>query len=86
MVRSQCYLCTIVSTNVYLSNLLKYYFQPGQVPHIIIVTGPPCIPGQDLNPGPFSLVKSALLTDLTRPDNIEISACQCVHSGRKMGD
>ncbi len=35
--------------------------------HIIIVTGPPTVPGRELNPGPLSFEASALLTELTRP-------------------
>ncbi len=33
---------------------LKLVFQPGRAPHIMIVTGPPTVPGQDLNPEPLS--------------------------------
>ncbi len=44
---------------------LKANFQPGRAPHIIIVTGPPTVPGRDLNPGPLSFEASALLTELT---------------------
>ncbi len=32
------------------------------------MTGPPTVPGWDLNPGPLSFEASALLTELTRPD------------------
>ncbi len=31
------------------------------------MTGPPTVPGRDLNPGPLSFEASALLTELTRP-------------------
>ncbi len=45
---------------------LKANFQPGRAPHIIIVTGSPTLPGQDLNPGPLSLDERAILIGLTR--------------------
>ncbi len=32
------------------------------------MTGPPAVPGRDLNPGPLSFEASALPTELTRPD------------------
>ncbi len=32
------------------------------------MTGPATVPGRDLNPGPLSLEESALLTELTGPD------------------
>ncbi len=51
---------------------LKASIQPGRAPHIIIVTGPPTLPGEDLNPGPLSLDESPLLTELTRPEYIEL--------------
>ncbi len=47
---------------------LKANFQPGQAPHIIIVTGPPTVHGWDLNPGPLSFEASPLKTELTRSD------------------
>ncbi len=46
---------------------LKASFQPGRAPHIIIVAGPPTVPGRHLNPRPLSLEESALLTKLMRP-------------------
>ncbi len=48
--------------------LLKASFQTGRAAHIIIVTGPPTVPGQDLNPGRLSLEESSLLSELTRPE------------------
>ncbi len=36
------------------------------------MTGPPTVPGRDLNPGPLSFEASALLTELTRPDKSQI--------------
>ncbi len=47
---------------------LKANFQSGWATHIIIVTGPPTLPGQDLNLGPLSFEASAFLMELTRPD------------------
>ncbi len=47
---------------------VKASFQLGRAPHIIIVTGPPSVPGWDLNPGTLSLEAGILLTKLTRPD------------------
>ncbi len=46
--------------------MLKARFQPGQAPHIIIVTRPPTVPGRELNPGPLSLEDNALLNVLAR--------------------
>ncbi len=34
-----------------------------------MVTRPPTVPGWDLNPQPFNLEESAILTELMRPDN-----------------
>ncbi len=39
------------------------------------MTGPPTVPGMDLNPGPLSFETSALLTELTRPDKVYMSPC-----------
>ncbi len=49
--------------------------------HIIIVTGPPTVPGWDLNPGPLSFEASALLTELTIPDKLYITyLCTVYHA------
>ncbi len=37
-----------------------------------MVTGPPNVSGQDLNPGPLSLEESTLLTELMRTDEGEL--------------
>ncbi len=44
----------------------KLVFNLVEHPHSIIVTGPPTVPGQHLNPGPLNLEASALLPELTR--------------------
>ncbi len=40
-----------------------------------MVTGPPTVLGWDLNPGPLNFEASALLTELTRPDDIVDKLC-----------
>ncbi len=47
---------------------LKASFQPGWASHIFIVTEPPTVPCQDLNPRPLSLAANALMTGLSMPD------------------
>ncbi len=37
--------------------------------HIIIMTGPPTVPGRNLNSGPLGLEECAIVSALTRPDN-----------------
>ncbi len=37
------------------------------------MTGLPTVPDRDLNPGPLSFEASAFLTELTRPDNFDLS-------------
>ncbi len=45
----------------------------------LLVTGPPTVPGRDLNPGPLSFEASAALTELTRPVFCHV-LCYTCHS------
>ncbi len=49
------------------------------------MTGPPTIPGQDLNPGFLSLEESALLTELMRLSQSKIVPLFCIASGYDSG-
>ncbi len=56
-------------------------------PHIIIiiiVTRPPTVPDQYLNPGPLSLEANALLTELIRPDNVTMNMNMTSHQKMKL--